>query len=140
MLLALELAGQLLDRSCEHPRALSCDVRAPLPDEVFVTIADRVRHDDDGQARVSRALAGHLPERGEGGADDSYGRGSEVLEVDRVTRGPGCRGPSVADAVDDGVALLCHRLRERRRNPQVGFAPEFHLRAVFALEDIGYAA
>jgi hypothetical protein len=83
-----------------------------LPYQAFIPITDGMRHHDDGKTRVSRALSCHLPERGESGADDGDCGNPEVFQLDRVTRGPGCRGTSMADAVDDGVALSGHFLRE----------------------------
>ena len=85
-----------------HSRAMS---DAAVADDRFVAIAQRMRHDDDRQAHVPDAFAHDLRERREGGADDGDGGDAEVFERGRVTRGPGCRRASVADAVDDGVAL-----------------------------------
>ena len=67
-----------------------------------------MRHDDDRQARVADTFADDLRERCERGADDGCRRNAEIFECGRVTRGPGCRGASVTDAVDDGIALRRH--------------------------------
>ncbi len=70
-------------------------------------------HNDNGKAQVPCAFARDLPQRGEGCADDGYGGNTEILKLYRVTRGPGGRGPSVTDAVDDGIALCRHLLGKR---------------------------
>src|SRR5688572_11808994 len=138
---ALELARQLFDRRGQHARAFARDVLAPAPDDALVAVADGMRHDDDWQAQLPCALARDLRERREGRADDCYGGYPEVLQLDRVTRGPGGRRASVPDAVDDGVALLCHLLRERRGYTQVGLTPEpYRRRAKVALEGERYTA
>ena len=62
---------------------------------------------------MANAFTYYLRERRESGADDRHRWYSKVFESGRVTRGPGCRRTSVANAVDDGIALGRHLLRVR---------------------------
>jgi hypothetical protein len=107
-LLAFELARELLRGRGEHANAFVRDIRAAVSYQSFVAIAERMRNDDDRQADVSDPFTDDLREWSESGADDRNGRDLQIFERGRVTRGPGCRRASVADAVDDRVAARGH--------------------------------
>jgi hypothetical protein len=65
-------------------------------------------NDDDRQTGMADAFANHLRERRERRADESDCRDTEIFERGRVTRGPGGRGSSMADTIDDRIALRRH--------------------------------
>jgi len=140
-LLAFELAGELFDGRREHANAFVGDVGPTRADESLVAIAERMRNDDDRQAYVADAFTDDLGERRESGTDDRDGRDLQIFECGRVTRGPGCRRASVADAVDDGIAARGHFLGIRRGYPEITFLPELHLgNAMVALQHLGDTA
>ena len=108
ILLALELVSECISRSGEQANALIRDVLASFPDQLLAAIANRMRHDKDGKARMPYTFTDHLREGCKRGADHRDSGNAEIFECGRVTRGPGGRRTSVADTVDDSIALRSH--------------------------------
>ena len=86
---ALTFLRQLIDGRSQYTSTFRSDFPAPILNQNFVAITHGMRDNHYRQAHKPRTLTCNLGKRGKFRADYGDSGDTKILELDRVTRGPG---------------------------------------------------